>query len=208
VSVGDTNADSQMTSADLPTNSGDIRLKPQAGTPASGQEGEIAYSSTDDYLYVHNGSSWIKQGGSVKYAVITEEYPAGTNVASTTSWGTRNLNTEISDPDNIVSIASSRFTLQAGNYLIEASAPMFYVGRHRIRLQNISDGTTVAMGTSSYSNDVSMTESRSWVSAVVSISAAKVFEIQHRCDNAHSLGFGYGNGYAKEIYTVVKITKF
>jgi len=61
--VGDTNGDGNLTSADLPANSGDIRLKPQADTPATGQQGEIAYSSADGYLYAHDGSSWVKQGG-------------------------------------------------------------------------------------------------------------------------------------------------
>lgn len=65
LSVGDTNGDSQMTSADLPNNTGDIRLKVHTSAPPTeaGLQGEIAYAS-DGYLYVNNGSStWVKQGG-------------------------------------------------------------------------------------------------------------------------------------------------
>ena len=42
---------------------------------------------------------------------------------------TRDSNTEVADPDNIVSISSNQFTLGAGNYLIEASAPAYKSGK-------------------------------------------------------------------------------
>ncbi len=64
--VGDTNGDGNLTSADQPNKVGNIRLKPQANLPQNwdaGKEGEIAYSSTEDTLYVNNGSSWVAQGG-------------------------------------------------------------------------------------------------------------------------------------------------
>ena len=56
------------TSAGLPNINGDISLFPHSGNPASwaaGKQGEIAYASTDGYLYVYNNSSfgWVKQGG-------------------------------------------------------------------------------------------------------------------------------------------------
>jgi hypothetical protein len=52
-------------SDEQPTLAGNIRLKSQPGDPttwSSGKEGEIAYSSTKDVLYVSNGSSWVAQG--------------------------------------------------------------------------------------------------------------------------------------------------
>ena len=53
------------------------------------------------------------------------------------AWRQRDLNTEITDPDGIVSItADSDFTLQAGSYLVKASAPAFGAARHMIKLTN------------------------------------------------------------------------
>jgi len=55
-------------SSDQPSITGDMRLYPQSGSPTSwsaGQQGEVGYASTDGYLYAYNGSSWVKQGGSV-----------------------------------------------------------------------------------------------------------------------------------------------
>ena len=52
------------TSDEQPEQVGDIRLKHWTTVPSteSGKAGEVAYAS-DDFLYVHNGSSWVKQGG-------------------------------------------------------------------------------------------------------------------------------------------------
>lgn len=66
LAVGDTNGDSQMTSADLPSRNGDIRLMPQSGDPAAwpaGNIGQLSYSSTEDAFYYYNGSAWVAQGG-------------------------------------------------------------------------------------------------------------------------------------------------
>ena len=64
--VGDTNGDGKIDSTDQPSRAGDIRLKPQTGDPANwsfGTAGQIAYSSTQDALYINNGSEWVAQGG-------------------------------------------------------------------------------------------------------------------------------------------------
>lgn len=70
VSVGDTNADSQMTSADLPPANGQIYAarsviyKPQNGPPASNAvTGELVYNTNDSSYYYYDGSSWAKLGG-------------------------------------------------------------------------------------------------------------------------------------------------
>jgi len=68
LAVGDTNNNGQITDADLPNRNGDIRLKPQSGNPSSwpiGEEGQLAYSQTNDELYHSNGTSWVAQGGDI-----------------------------------------------------------------------------------------------------------------------------------------------
>jgi hypothetical protein len=66
VAIGDTNDDGQLTADDQPSTDGNIRLKPQSGSPddwSSGEIGEIAYSSSEDALYHYNGSEWVAQTG-------------------------------------------------------------------------------------------------------------------------------------------------
>ena len=82
------------------------------------------------------------------YFIICDEKARNVDSGTFTSgdWRTRDLNTEIADPDGIVSISNNQFTLSAGDYLIEASAPAFSVNQHVIRLQNITASTTVQHG--------------------------------------------------------------
>ena len=103
------------------------------------------------------GNADITGVGIIKsYAIIADEKSANTDVGSSSggSWNTRDLNTEIADPDGIVSISSNQFTLQAGTYFLEASAPSYQPTRHRIKLyQTSGTAAEVALGTCELSNN-------------------------------------------------------
>lgn len=146
------------------------------------------------------------------YAIICDQKSGETDGGTFTSgaWRTRDLNTEIADPDGIVSISSNQFTLGAGTYLIEASAPANRVNRHTIRLYNVTDTTVAGTGQSTLSNSAHNNSSESTLVARVTITASTAFEIQHR-SGATKSGSGFGL-YASfdssdPIYTVVKIFK-
>lgn len=157
------------------------------------------------------------QGGAERrglktYAIICDQKSEADNGGTATSgaWRTRDLNTEIADPDGIVSIASNQFTLGAGDYLIEASAPAYRIARHSLRLQNITAGTTVQYGTAEYADQTNLVSNRSFVVARVSLTASTTFEIQHRVDSTIATqGFGVSSSYtgANSVYAVVKIYK-
>ena len=126
------------------------------------------------------------------------------------AWRTRDLNTELDDPSNIVTIASNQFTLQAGTYLVEWSAPAYKVDRHSSRLQNITDSTTEVLGTTEYSNDIDGVISRSMGASILTITGAKAFEIQHYgAVTRASYGFGLNSNVSNinSVYTLVKIHK-
>ena len=59
------------------------------------------------------------------YAIIADRKSGSSDGGSITNntWVVRDLNTEIADPDSIVSISSNRFTLGAGTYLIKWRCP-------------------------------------------------------------------------------------
>ena len=159
---------------------------------------------------------WTKPSVSLfsSYAVIEDQKTAGNNGGTFTSgdWRTRDLQTKIFDPDNIVSISSNQFTLQAGNYFIEASAPAYNVDRHQAALYDITASNFHSLGTNEYAKGDAGTASRSIVIARVSISSANVYEIRHRCQTTFATyGFGVhiGNGSwtTDNNYTYVKIFK-
>ena len=128
------------------------------------------------------------------------------------AWRTRDLNTVISDVNNIVSISSNQFTLQAGNYLIEWTAPAYNVTYHLSKLRGITSNSNRGYGTSERTGvSGGDTAQESIGTAYVSLSGAEAFEIQHKCTTDRSLGFGAGqdslDSATVSIYTIVKIIK-
>ena len=149
-------------------------------------------------------------GKFASYALICDQKGAtdqgGSFTANTTV--TRDLNTEISDADGIVSIAGNEFTLQAGTYFIKASAPAFYVQRHVAWLHNETDGAVVQYGSAEYAEIPDGSATRSFISARTTISSAKDFRIKHRCANTrNNNGLGVSSEYGQSIYTIVEIFK-
>ena len=126
------------------------------------------------------------------------------------SWQTRNLNTELDDPSNIVTITADQFTLQVGTYLVEWSAPAYKTDRHFTRLQNITDSTTEAEGTSEYANNADNVGNRSTGAGIVTLTSAKAFEIQHYGDvtvASNGRGVSSNTSGVNSVYTLVKIHK-
>ena len=69
---------------------------------------------------------------------------------SITTWNHRDLNTEVYDGIGIT-IASNRFEVPIGTYLIKWSAPAFRANRHQTRLYDYTNSAVVAGGSSEYS---------------------------------------------------------
>lgn len=167
-------------------------------TPSSGQ------------TITYNGSAWVN--GSKPLIILQDQKTANTAGGTFTSgsWQTRTLNTEVTDTASICSLATNQFTLPAGTYDIEASAPALRVGRHQIRLQNITDTSTTLIGESAFSDStVEYATTRSRLVGRFTIAGSKAFEIQHQCQTTRAT-FGFGleaNLGVTEIYTTVVITK-
>lgn len=145
-----------------------------------------------------------------RIATLSDVKASGTagGTATSGSYQTRTLNT-LSDPTGIVtSLASNQFTLPAGEYYIEASAPTFGAsGDTKVKIRNITDSTDSVIGASSYGAASSTV--RHIVIGNIVISSAKTFELQHRvAATLASNGFGTNNSFGdSEVYSIVKITK-
>jgi hypothetical protein len=154
-----------------------------------------------------------RASGVPKYACICDQKTATTAGGTFTlgAWRTRDLNTELYDPDGIVSIASNQFTLAAGTYIIEWSATAHFVDGHQTRLYNATDASVVESGSSERSG-VSGIHGQSIGKAMVTLAASKALEIQHQCQTTRATdGFGTATGgaftVANEKYTFVKIRR-
>lgn len=186
-------------------------------------------TGTGDIISTNNGSDFanlattfatIKQAATAsvtgvvkrqRVAVLREEQSSGTNAGTFTSGAdqTRVLNTEGSDLDGITSLSSNQFTLQAGTWLIEWSAPAYKVDGHQTLLYNVTDAATAARGTSELAVSTTEAVTRSFGRAIVTIAGAKAFEIRHRCITTKATsGFGVQCGFGTEVYTEVRITSY
>ena len=190
-----------------------LRIGPAGQIGLSGAN----YGSSGQVLTSQGSSSaaaWstISSGLFSSYAIICDGNKSsgthGGQPPNTSAYNKRDLNTEIADPDGIVSISNNQFTLQAGTYYIHAAAPGHRMNQHQARLSNATDGTVVQYGMSVHSSDGNSGNSISHVYARVTIGSAKAFKIEHRCSNSDGEGYGLANSFGNnQIYTVVEIFK-
>ncbi len=146
-------------------------------------------------------------------AIIQDQKAYDTHGGTFTSgaWRTRDLNTEVSDADGIVSIASNQFTLQAGTYTIEWRTNVLEVNEAQTRLYNITDSSVTGVGMQEYTSSGNTVSSLMQGYAVTTISGAKVFEVQAYCGTTQA---NYGLGHRSQlvsdtvnVYTTVKLLK-
>lgn len=172
----------------------------------------MAASKLTGALPAIDGSALTGLGGGTSVAVIGDQKTQGTAGGSVTagSWFTRDLNTEFTDPDAIVSISSNQFTLGAGKYLIEFSVPGHRCGKHRARLYN-STATSVVAESINHQTDANANVTTVAIgNGYVDISSSTVFEIQQRVTTSRTtngLGLPFNLTGEVEFYTQVTILK-
>lgn len=170
------------------------------------------------YLIVYDGSGFRVHGSGSGTGVsnpapdmiLRDEKTSGTLAGGFTSgsFATRTLNTAVRNVLPGATLASNQFTLQPGTYLIEWWAPALQVGFHQTRLFNATDSTTVETGTSAVANTgAAYSQAPSFGKAVVTITSAKAFEIDHICQTTKTTnGLGAATSIAaKEVYTWVNV---
>jgi len=135
--------------------------------------------------------------------------------------GSKNVETA---PETLVAGDGCKFTLPAGIYFIEASAPGHNVGEHVARLADVTDfanfdAPTVVLGTSEFSPDTSgwtgvagtgpsMSQTRSMISGRFQLTRSTTLEIHHICKNTQAndgLGSDAGFYVTDNLYTTVRI---
>ena len=212
---GDTNTKIRFPEADAVTieTNGSERLR-------IGNVGQIGIAGanygTSGQVLKSGGSgaapAWEAGGNFTSYAIVAEirsgTSDGGTLTANT--WHTREINTEIADPDGIVSISSNQFTLQAGTYLIEWQAPAWRCDRHVTRLYDVTNSAARGNATIEFSQDSgSYTMSSSRGFARVTISGATVYKLETKGTVTKS-GDGLGvdpENLAPCIFAMAKIFK-
>ena len=176
---------------------------------------------TSGQAMVTNGSgalSFAKAGLYQSHAVICDKKASNAQggTSLTGQFRNRDLNHELFDPDNIVSLSSNHFVLQAGTYRIQWNCPFYESGRAATELVTVANSgsggaTRIAIGALAWSgatdsNNYSQHNSQGWHR--VTISSETYFAIRYRCDNSvNTYGLGVDAQYTDSIFTVVEIYK-
>ncbi len=225
---------------------GFVDLRDMAGNPLAG--GELLAGNA--YPIAFDGTRFrvigVRAGAAVTVAtapdaIFEDQKPSGSHGGTfqAGAYRVRNLNTTVRNTIAGAALngASGEFTLPAGSFWIEWSAPAFCVRRHKTRLFNVSDtlapndylGSTehaqYSFGAKTFVTSVFFGENpgfftdefaveqigqtRSFGAALVTISAAKTFRIEHRCELTRNTdGFGLAASFGDaEKYTRVSIWK-
>ena len=204
-----------------PASSGSLKIQDQAGT-------DFITTGTSSGLTIGSGVTFPAggTGNPISIAILADQKPDGTQggTFTTGAWRTRDLKTTaISDPDSIVSSIQSStagtqhgggnmghsFTLAAGTYLIEYSAPAFDTDAHQAKLYDITGSADLNFGTSEHSGSGDSTSTRSIGKFIHTITSANVYEIRHYAETTKaSSGFGIAISNSNaQTYTMVTITK-
>ena len=178
--------------------------------------------SAGQYLQTSGASgtlSWqtVPNNGFESYAIICDSKSNGTSGGGITAntVTTRTLNTELYDPDGIVSISSNQFTLGAGSYYIHFTSPAMRVQEFTAYLYDVTNTTTAFAGQAAYSYGSDGDISNCHGYGRVTITSDTAYEIRIICDTTNSAAEGLGrpsstamsNYTGNEIYTVVEIFK-
>jgi hypothetical protein len=144
------------------------------------------------------------------YAIIEDQKGTGVDGGTFTSgsWQIRDLNTEVADPDGIVTLSSNEFTLGAGTYLIEWEAPAMRVSYHSTKLYDVTGASDAAYGTGEFADASGFVSNKSVGAHRVTLASSNTYRIEHRCNSTRAdNGFGYTPSWSDGRFTKVKIWK-
>ena len=189
------------------TDAAKLPIGTTAQRPSSPAAGMMRYNSTENTMEYYNGTNWYFV--TPKIAFVKDSRGSGTDGgASIAGYQTRTFDNAVVGALAVVSVAPPQFTLGSGEYIIEASAPAFQTGYHKIRLYNITSSIETMTGTSERASSTDQTITRSHLITQFTLTSSTSFEIQHYCNLAATEGLGQAVGAgSSEVYTQIKITK-
>jgi hypothetical protein len=146
-----------------------------------------------------------------RIATIQDVKSAGTvgGAATAGAWTTHTLNTLVDSTGIVTSLSSNQFVLQPGTYHIFGDAQFFRTNECKVRIQNITAGTSALIGESGYSDGTNGGHHSPIVCGEITITAATTFELQWRGGTTKTInGLGVASNFGvNEVYATVQIQK-
>ena len=178
-----------------------------AGWNADGDVVDAGYSVIDDDTMATASATTIPTSESVKaYADsvagsdsfasniyhVRHQVASGTDGGTATGggWRTRTINTEVTD-DITATLSSNQITLPAGDYWCEIWASAIDVQGHKLRLRNVTAGSTVLVGFSNGTQTSSSLDEVGIIRGKFTIAGSQALEIQsYPINSTSTIGFG------------------
>lgn len=215
-------ATSGLSTADWRHKEGSARVYYQSTEPTDqpGANGATLGASDDGRLWVDSDDNTIKVWDGTAFQItdkldailhVQHQESSGVNggTATSGSWETRKLTTEITNDITGASLSTNQITLPAGTYVITSVEKGMTIDVFKSKLRNITDSSDTLIGMSARSSATDATTCQSSIYGEFTITGTKVFEIQHRVSATRgSQGYGVSCGFGVvEIYADVVIKK-
>lgn len=141
------------------------------------------------------------------YYVISTGLGANSFQVSATAGGSA-VNTSGSQSGTHTATASA-ISLAAGTYLVDASAPLYRCGAARIRVQDITNGVTLALGDNTYTASADNVTVKPRADSKFTLAGTAIVELQYRVGTGlATFGLGVESNFgAVEVYGRLKLTK-
>ena len=134
------------------------------------------------------------------FAILEHQQPSGTSGGTPTanSWEIRKINTEVYDPNGIVTLSSFEFTVAAA-CMCYAEVFMYRTADYKCRIYNVTDGVVTKDGMSGY---IRTAEGNPvWATVRAPLEAGKTYRIEANVDSAFAThGLGYAVSHGVEVY--------
>lgn len=128
--------------------------------------------------------------------------------ATSGSWITYPLNTEVSDPNNLGTISSSQVTLVPGTYYVWAACLFQATNSAQIRLFNVTDSVVMAGGIGTAPIVGAADQHPANLMVQFTITTAKVLRIEYQVQTTKAtVGLGLAANFTTEVYGVVSFQK-
>jgi len=179
-------------------------VQPSTGTT-------LTLGASGDTVTIPSGATITNSGTAsgfglfTSYAIIADQKAQNTDGGTFTSgaWREHDLQTEIADPDSIVSISANQFTLAAGTYFISWATGVYDTGATQTRIYNVTDTSEVGIGLGSFEVGTPFTGS-----CRTTIAGTKAFSLEGQCtDTRATTGWGTAANFGTEQYCYIEIFK-
>jgi hypothetical protein len=186
-------------------------------------QGDILYSSASNVLSklaAGTAGYVLKTGGAaanpswvnpiLSYVKCSNTQTSGTNGGTATSgaWRTATLNTEDIDADGICTLGSNQVTLSAGTYRVHAFQVFTQTDLSQIRIQNVTDTSTVLIGNTVTSANGTSYGITSLICGQFTVAASKALELQYQVQTTvANTGLGRPGSFGSEVYAQIEFIK-